>query len=269
MSRLLSIALTFAASLPALAQPALGVAAPGVAPEDDRDLGGEAEIVANVNALRAEAGVEALSRDTALDRAAAVHSRDMAAHGELVHVSERTGNPADRVRRAGVEPERVGENIAQGADADAAYATIVASDVHRNQLLDPSFTHLGVAVVRGAEGVYLTQVFARLAPLAAPATPLPPPSVQDVAPPPAAAATPDAVPQLEQVAPGTPATAGDPPLPPNARPAHLLRPNLDATGPPPVYAAVPPAPGHRIQVWPWRASPRPLWRTPRRRVYWY
>ncbi|MEO0326189.1 MAG: CAP domain-containing protein, partial [Myxococcota bacterium] len=261
------------------------MAAPGVATlADDRDLAGEAEIVANVNALRAEAGLDALSRDSALDRAAALHSRDMQASGQLVHVSERTGNPADRVRGAGVQPERVGENIAQGADAAAAYASIVASEVHREQLLDPAFTHLGVAVVRSERGVYLTQVLARLTPAATQApppaapVPLPPPSVQDVPEAPAA----DAVPRVEAAPSGaTPALDG-PPLPPNApllrvpvltRPVRgywvwhanrwwyfdlpenaqagqLLRPNLDVTGPPPGYAAVPPAPGHRIQVWP-------------------
>ena len=301
MSRLLVPLLALASSLPVAAQPALGTAETAEVPAlvgapDDRDLAGEADIVASIRALRAEAGLEALSRDSALDQAAAVHSRDMAAHGELVHVSARTGNPADRLRRAGVEPERVGENIAQGADASAAHATIIASAVHRDQLLDPSFTHLGVAVVRSPAGVYLTQVLARLAP-PAPA-PLPPPSVEDVAPATPEPAT-DPVPELEPAGPETQATVTGPPLPPNApllrvpvltrpvrgywvwhanrwwyfdvpataRAGDLLRPNLNVTGSPPGYAAVPPAPGHRIQVYP--ATPRRSWRTPRRRVYWY
>ncbi|MEM1416211.1 MAG: CAP domain-containing protein [Myxococcota bacterium] len=296
MLRSTAVVLVLLASSPLGAQPAF---------DEDRDFAGEAEIVARMNELRATAGLAELARDTALDRAAAVHSRDMAAHRELVHVSERTGNPAERVRNAGLDPRRVGENVAQAPTALGAYEQILASEAHRAQLLDPAFTHFGIAAVAAEDGVYLTQVLAQLpeaAPLApapapgAEALPLPPPSLDESPSPP-----PDPVPQLETgIAPNV-APAG-PPLPPNApllrvpvlnrpvrgywvwhanrwwyfdvpptaRAGDLLRPNLDVTGPPPGYAPAPPPQGQRIQVWHYRSGPPvPLWRTPRRRVYWY
>ena len=95
---------------------------------------------------------------------ARAHSVDMASYGELVHVSARTGDPARRVGEAGVSTTRIAENIARHADTLGAYDSIVASEAHRSQLVDSTFTHIGLAAVIGRDGVYVTQVLAALAP---------------------------------------------------------------------------------------------------------
>lgn len=144
------------------------------APAVDGD--GEAAMLARINALRAEAGAPALQRDDGLDAAARTHSIDMASHRQLVHVSPRTGDPNARAREAGVSAERIAQNIARHATTAGALDSIVASAPHRAQLLDPSFTHVGLASVASAEGMYVTQVLAQLAP---PPAELPPPSITE------------------------------------------------------------------------------------------
>ncbi len=144
------------------------------APAVDRD--GEADMLGRINALRAEAGAPPLTRHDGLDDAARVHSLDLASHGQLIHVSPRTGDPNARARAAGVSSLRITQNIARHATTSGALESIVSSAPHRAQLLDSGFTHVGLASVAGAEGMYVTQVLAQLAP---PPAELPPPAVSE------------------------------------------------------------------------------------------
>ena len=135
----------------------------GVAAAQGRgdDLG--TDMLERLNVLRSAARVPALERDPLLDAAARVHSADMAGHRELVHVSERTGTPADRVDAAGFSAESLGENIANGSSVDVALRSLVASEAHLGNILDADYTHVGIGVVtEGGEGglVWVTQVFA-------------------------------------------------------------------------------------------------------------
>ncbi|MEM9071875.1 MAG: CAP domain-containing protein [Myxococcota bacterium] len=144
------------------------------------DADGEAAMLERINVLRTENNLSPLTRHSGLDAAARAHSIDMATFRELVHVSARTGDPGRRVQEAGVSTTRIAENIARHGTTLGAHESILGSDAHRAQLLDESFTHIGLAAVSGPDGIYVTQVMAALA--APPAPALPPPSVEDVAP---------------------------------------------------------------------------------------
>ena len=181
--------LTALLSVPALAQPRRQSAA-------SFDDAGEAAMIARINELRTEADLAPLQRHPGLDEAARAHSRDMARHQELVHVSERTGTPAARVQAAGVTASRIGENIAKHATTAGAFDAILNSPAHRAQLFEAGFTHIGLAALPTSGGTYVTQV---LAAIPAPAE-LPPPAVEDTAlpeapAPPAAEGQPAAEPQ--------------------------------------------------------------------------
>ncbi|MCB9633266.1 MAG: CAP domain-containing protein [Sandaracinus sp.] len=201
------------------------------APAMDGD--GEAAMLARINALRAEAGAPPLTRDEGLDAAARAHSVDMASHQQLVHVSPRTGDPNARARDAGVQAQRIAQNIARHATTAGALESIVASAPHRSQLLDPSFTHVGLASVASPQGMYVTQVLAQLAP---PPAELPPPAVQEAAP------------RVEPVAP-VPATPPPPSFaeaeeepaapeaPAEAAPAPVPAAPMVAAAPPPAAQA--------------------------------
>jgi hypothetical protein len=193
-------------------------AAPALASaQERRDTQGEAEMLERINALRVEAALPPLVRHAALDEAARVHSLDMAENDMLAHVSPRTGDPAARVRAAGVRATRIAQNIALRRTTSDAMLSILGSEPHRQQLLDPALTHVGLAAIVSDRGVYVTQVVAQLeGPV-----PLPPPALQDVGPGPAAApAAPEtAPPVVVPAAPADPAPDAAPPAPaPEAAP---------------------------------------------------
>ncbi len=146
-----------------------------------RDASGEARMLRRINALRRQQGHPPLQRNERLDLAADVHSRDMAARSQLAHVSPETGTPADRVRRAEVNAQRIAQNVARQPSTRAALAAILDSEAHRAQLLDEQFTHIGLSAVQAGDGVYVTQVMAAIAPPAE--EQLPPPAVAELQPP--------------------------------------------------------------------------------------
>lgn len=199
--------------------------APLSAAAQQRDASGERRMLRAVNQLRAEVQLAPLERMDALDAAALVHSSDMAEHGELLHVSERTGTPADRMLQADVDAIRIAQNIARQPTTRRALDSILSSEAHRAQLLDPGFTHIGLAAVRGEGGVYVTQVLARIPqpepePEEEPEEPedlLPPPAAMDLprptpAQPPAALQAPR--PEIEDIrVPEAPTTPAQPPAP--------------------------------------------------------
>jgi hypothetical protein len=165
-----------------------------------RDTQGEAEMLERINALRVEASLPPLVRHAGLDEAARVHSVDMAEHDMLAHVSPRTGDPAARVREAGVQAARIAQNIAVRHTTADALLSILSSPPHRQQLLDPALTHIGLAAIAGDRGVYVTQVMAQLEG----PTPLPPPAFQTLNGEPAAPApqaAPEASPQASEPSP--------------------------------------------------------------------
>ena len=86
------------------------------------------------------------------------HSEDMALENYFSHESPVTGNLADRLKEAGIEHRKAGENIAFNyVDAIEAVHGWLNSPAHRDVLLDKDFTHLGT----GAYGKYYTQVLIR------------------------------------------------------------------------------------------------------------
>lgn len=111
----------------------------------------ERQIVALVNRDRVRAGLPALALDARLGPVARAHCRDMIDHDFVGHVSPRTGTAMDRVRRAGLEPRLVMENVGRFYSADQAESDFLGSPGHRGNLFDPRARHIGVGVVYGPE----------------------------------------------------------------------------------------------------------------------
>lgn len=166
------------AARPAPAAPA--VVAPPAAAAPRTLASDEAAILDAINMLRAAESLGPLISHAGLMEAARGHSAEMAQGHTLAHVSPTTGSPADRASAAGVRASRVTQNISRRPTAMAAHEAILASEAHRAQLLDPNATHIGVGLAPGEDGIYLTELMARLVPEPV----LPPPSVADVPQPP-------------------------------------------------------------------------------------
>lgn len=134
--------------------------APRTATAVARDGGVAAQVLALVNAERADAGCDPVSLDARLNEAAARHSRDMASGDFLEHDSSDGSSFSDRIRAAG-HPSPRSENIAAGQEsASEVVQTWMDSSGHRANILDCSARTMGLARATGGSfGVYWTQDF--------------------------------------------------------------------------------------------------------------
>ena len=108
------------------------------------------QVVALVNAARADAGCGALQIDGRIVDAAQAHSDDMAANDYFSHDSLDGRSFADRVRAAGY-PSPGGENIAQGQrSAQAVHDAWMNSSGHRANILNCGFTTIGIGLHQGS-----------------------------------------------------------------------------------------------------------------------
>lgn len=123
----------------------------------------EPQVLAALNAARAERGLPALRLSRPLSAAADVQSRAMATRGFFAHESP-DGSPFwKRVQRfygeSGYGLWSVGENLlwsSPDVDAQAAIKLWLASPKHRENMLDPRWREVGLAAVHAdsAPGTY-------------------------------------------------------------------------------------------------------------------
>lgn len=120
------------------------------------------ELLMAHNRERAEAGKGALEFDPLLARAAAVQSRDMAAHGKMAHEGSDGSTPAERVQRVGYKFQSTGENVAMGyRDVETLMKGWMDSPKHRENILG-HFTQIGLARAVAPDGTpYWTAEFGR------------------------------------------------------------------------------------------------------------
>ena len=111
------------------------------------------DILALVNQRRAAAGLGSVIECSALNQSAQAHSQDMYARGFFSHTNPDGNAPTDRIRLTGylnsTTSWSTGENIAKGyVDVASVMAGWMNSPGHRANILNSSFTHLGVGVVK-------------------------------------------------------------------------------------------------------------------------
>src|SRR6478735_3483254 len=121
----------------------------------------EARMFELLNEARRTAGLGALQPDAELRAVALSHSIDMADHHFFAHVSPTTGSPEARARRAELLVAMFSENIATAATPEVAHEGLMNSPGHRANMLQPQFTHVGIAARKTETGIVVTLNFAR------------------------------------------------------------------------------------------------------------
>lgn len=114
------------------------------------------EVVADTNAARGSSGLAALTTHACLAANAQRWAETLAASGVLAHQELPT------IWEACGQSDRLGENVAYRSDADgsAMVAQWMGSPGHRANILNGSFTRIGVGVAQGEDGRwYGVQVF--------------------------------------------------------------------------------------------------------------
>lgn len=105
----------------------------------------EQQILDLTNTARTQAGCPMLRLDPALGRAAFDHSADMAGSDFLDHVGSDGRGSIQRILEAGYPNVHIGENLAAGSvSAAETFQLWMDSSAHRSNILDCSYTELGV-----------------------------------------------------------------------------------------------------------------------------
>jgi uncharacterized protein YkwD len=132
------------------------------------------QVLAHINAARADEGLGALTLDTDLSQASAKHNALMIDGCGLSHQCSSEAGLGDRFTAAGVKWSSAGENIGFGSSGsstadivkaangltDSMLAEKPPNDGHRRNLLNTGFKRIGLSIVRDSKGVtWMTQDF--------------------------------------------------------------------------------------------------------------
>jgi uncharacterized protein YkwD len=110
------------------------------------------------NQARSVAGCGPLQYNAQLERSAQGHAEDMQKYNYMSHVSHDGRTFDQRIRAAGFEGGRIGENVGAGfTTADAVVDAWMHSEAHRANILDCRFNYLGVGYA--LNGGYWVQNF--------------------------------------------------------------------------------------------------------------
>ncbi len=120
----------------------------------------EQQMINMVNQERAKAGVAPLQVDMRLVTSARVKSQDMITNNYFSHTSPVLGSFIALIRKYAPDYKAVGENLAGNKEVTAAMTAFMNSSGHRANILNPSYTHIGVGIVTGGPyGAMFTQHF--------------------------------------------------------------------------------------------------------------
>jgi uncharacterized protein YkwD len=111
-----------------------------------------ADDAARVNQVRAGNGLRQLPRAYELDLKAQAQAQAMADGGTIFHSASLT---------TGVSPgwQLIGENVALAGSIAQAEAALESSSPHRENLLNPYFTEMGIGAVQKGNLVFVAQMF--------------------------------------------------------------------------------------------------------------
>jgi uncharacterized protein YkwD len=121
----------------------------------------ENKMISLVNEERKKEGLAALKYDGGLRAGALKHSNFMSKTGKFDHFSD--GSFSDRLAAAKIKYTSAGENIAKFKSIGAAHTALMNSQDHRDNILNPKFTRIGIGIVYNKSNsyYYITQWFAK------------------------------------------------------------------------------------------------------------
>ncbi len=117
-----------------------------------------------VNEQRISFGLNPVTRNQTLEDQATEYACEMIQYDFFAHVNPATGSTLrDRTNQFGYPFQVVGENLAAGQTTpQQAMNDWIASTEHRENILDPRFTELGIGIrTGGSYGMYWVQEFGR------------------------------------------------------------------------------------------------------------
>jgi hypothetical protein len=128
----------------------VGFSRPAHAAQQTSD-GAESTLTADINQERTSRGLGALTVAGDLVAYAEQHSADMAAAGHPYHDPNVQSNVQNW--------QHLGDNVGSGPDADHLHQGFMNSQIHRDEILMPDYTEVGVGCYWAGNVLYVTEVF--------------------------------------------------------------------------------------------------------------
>jgi uncharacterized protein YkwD len=119
----------------------------------------EEGLLKHANNERMKRNLVPLTPSTDLTSLALHHSRDMATYKKLAHHSTSGRSYLERLVDAGFYFIKIGENVAMSETFrdDIIHQKLMASQKHRENILDPDFDRIGIGIVYKEKKYYITQ----------------------------------------------------------------------------------------------------------------
>lgn len=120
----------------------------------------ELQMLSLVNTARKANGLPALTMDKDLLKLARLKSKDMVNLNYFSHTSPTYGSPFQMLNDFGIKYRTAGENLAGNSSVSTAHTSLMNSPGHRANILNASFTIVGIGVVNSPRyGKIITQLF--------------------------------------------------------------------------------------------------------------
>ncbi len=120
----------------------------------------EKKALSLMNADRKANGLSELKSNSKLNGVAQTYAQDMINRGFFSHYNPEGKSPFDRMQAAGINYKTAGENLAKNTDVTAAEKAFMASSGHRANILNNTYTDVGIGVRHASDGsVYVVQEF--------------------------------------------------------------------------------------------------------------
>jgi uncharacterized protein YkwD len=126
----------------------------------------QADLLARINQVRIERGLNSLALVPELNYAAQAHADDCARRGWGSHVGSDGAVLQTRLERAGYFGQNWGENWVQARNAESAfnwwYGEIPPNDPHRRNILSPRYSEIGIGIAKTRWGyIFITDFGSR------------------------------------------------------------------------------------------------------------
>ncbi|MGB3136665.1 MAG: CAP domain-containing protein [Nodosilinea sp.] len=120
------------------------------------------ELLQLVNAERRRVNAPPLTLSDKLLTAAQRHAQDMATSRRMSHTGSNGSSMRSRIDATEYSWSTIGENVAVGQPTAAAVMSAwMSSPGHRQNILNPAFTELGIGYASAQGRIYWAQVFGR------------------------------------------------------------------------------------------------------------
>lgn len=120
----------------------------------------EKQLADMINKERASKGLKALQFDSELSKWARIKSQDMVNKNYFAHQSPTYGNVTTMLKNGGVSFRYAGENLAKAGSVSTAHSTLMNSSIHRSNILNSNYSHVGIGIAQKGSTLYITEIFA-------------------------------------------------------------------------------------------------------------